>query len=335
VEEPPPYDRGGTSIENKAIVPSQMGPADEVCEENHALVQDIGTMDQDPGLGRGTESESSLIEVPLVALQAWEEPLSDDDTYEFVRRADAADRSASHENQHSLPADQGVSQVEVDSVGERTRASATFTENEVNFLKLSKIVLDFRLSSACTDKLLSWMDSCRNTMLPSCAKTFWRSCNRLCAKEQEILTTHAVLSPGIQGYSEAKFFYSNPREAIIRLLLNTRVTFENELLLEFDNAAHMEGKLSEINTGEWWKRKEVEVRMKFGSSTKLLPVILCTDGSRVSTKKSVKPVYLSLGVHKHQRDKAVNLKVSRCFHYFPQVDSCRQQCFRVLTFVDS
>lgn len=307
VENPPPYDGERLLTENDVT------SHPEVFEEN----QDYTTIVQDSSLRQGAERE---IEVSLTEVQPWEEVCSDDETYEFVRRSYEANQDppregCGHVEERADIADQDVSLEEGGHAGERLRLRTSFSKDEVSFLEFAKILLDFRLSSACTDKLLSWIESSRSTTLPSCAKTFWRSCDRLCAKEQQILTTHAVLSPGISGYSETKFFYSNPREAIIRLLLNTRVTFENELLLEFDNLAHIEGRISEINTGEWYKRKEAEIRIKFGSSTKLLPVILSTDGSRVSSKKSVKPVYLSLGVHKYRH--RTNVMARECIAYMP------------------
>jgi hypothetical protein len=57
------------------------------------------------------------------------------------------------------------------------------------------------------------------------------------------------------------------------------------------------------------------VRHQFGDGVRLLPLIFATDGSHVSNRRSVKPIYLSLGVHKlkHRR----NIMARECIGYIP------------------
>jgi hypothetical protein len=317
VDDPPPYERSEDPSANASSEQREHTNSDGSLILHDPLTGSLPITSRVPVEERDQQA-AVLLEEPVALPQLWEEDVtSDDENFELhlVRRAP---HTSSHEVMTSLDeVEEGVPMnmdVDEQSSG-RTRNTTNFSEDEVNFLRLARIMVDFRLSSSCADEILSWIAKFSGTPLPSCAKTFWRSCERLCSKEQEILSTHAVLSPGIPGYSDTKFFYSNPREAVTRLLVNTRVTFENELLLDFDNDSYVSGRISELNTGEWWKRMESDVRAKFGSSTKLLPIILSTDGSRVSSKKSVKPVYLSLGVHKYRH--RTNLMARECIAYMP------------------
>jgi len=124
-----------------------------------------------------------------------------------------------------------------------------------------------------------------------------------------------MVNSGISNFRESTFHYVKTREAVVRLLSNQQVTFEQELLLASNLEADAQSNRGELNSGLWWLRTEAEVRQKFGDSTRLLPIIFSTDSSHVSNKKSVKPVYVSLGVHKlkHRR----SLFARKCVAYIP------------------
>lgn len=324
--QPPPY-------ESHEAVNSTRSVAQDCLEED---LVDANLNEDAQEQFEGHEGVLTIVDEPAVSGQPWDVDASDDDLFEVQVVRHIPQQAPPPDSEENKITDQQVenldqSQCDVNTVenlsagADRHRSVGVFGDDDIKLLKFAELVLCNRLSSGCVDHVLSWMDKCAVSPLPACAKTLWRRVETLCAREQAILTTHAILKSGVPGFSEVKFFYTNPREAIVRLLLNSRVTFEDELLLDFDNIAHAEGRLSELNTGQWWQIAEAEVRSKFGGSTKLLPLIFAVDGSKVSLKKSVKPVYLSLGVHKYKH--RTNVMARECIAFMPG-DSAETQAHK-------
>lgn len=179
----------------------------------------------------------------------------------------------------------------------RQGARAPLTVVQNGLLDFAGIVMRFGMSSQAMQEVIRWMKRAESTAikkLPSKPKHFWVKFDRIFHKrrktEDQVQNVRFETDLG----DEVFFSFVDPRRAITRLLSNTKITNESTLLWEFDPEAYS-GQYAEVNSGDWWKRTETDVRRQYGRHVYLLPIILCADGSPTSLKGSVKPAYLSLG----------------------------------------
>ena len=93
------------------------------------------------------------------------------------------------------------------------------------------------------------------------------------------------------------FKYITARETVLRILSNKQLS--TDLLLDYDSLAAARNEYSELNTGKYWLEALNYARRKTGrGDIRILPVIVSSDDASVDSKKSVKPMYLTLGIHK-------------------------------------
>lgn len=195
---------------------------------------------------------------------------------------------------------------------------------------LASIVMKYQLSSACVNDLLKYViENSRERsgdleQLPETFKSFWKRFDDVLEADASSSVSQATRSKVIdmlwEGYEEVTFHHYCPRESILKILNNPAVTVEQELLLSYDVASAQDCKLTELNSGQWWHNATLHVLKKFQDpDVKLLPIIFSADGSPISQKRSVKPIYLSLGIHrlKYRR----SLQARQCIGYIPNAST--------------
>lgn len=303
---PPAYEEERNEYPN-AVAPeiSSTTQPQEVADE--AKVDDAKSMEHTGQGGSGTRvmAQGSRESEHPVPTFIEESETSDDDAFDV--------ESSLEDNQSEEVEDNQSEEADTDHEG--LSVSKGPGKDDLSQLKLGLLFLKFGVSSKCVDQIFTWMRENESVSLPRSSKTFWRRFDKACQSDLPVIPTYAVINSGVANFRETKFHYVNPREAVVRLLSNRQVSFEQELLLSCDHEANAHGDRGELNSGLWWERTEAEVRRKFGESTRLLPIIFSTDSSHVSNKKSVKPVYLSLGIHKLKHRRSIFAR--ECVAYIP------------------
>jgi hypothetical protein len=194
---------------------------------------------------------------------------------------------------------------------------APLTTTQLGLLDFAATIMRYGVSSQAMQEIIRWMKQAESTTIekiPSKPRNFWTKFDRIFYKRKKVVDNVQVSNFVTELDDHVNFYYVEPRKAITRLLSNKAITNEATLLWEFDPEAYS-GSYAEVNSGEWWKRTEIQVRREHGRHVHLLPLILCADGSPTSLKGSVKPAYLSLG---NLRLKArLRIDSKECLAYIP------------------
>jgi hypothetical protein len=174
---------------------------------------------------------------------------------------------------------------------------SSLSDVQMCLLDIAEIAMRFGMSKQALEEVIRWAKKSSPATiqkLPISARHFWTKFDRIFHKKKKTQDRVQCTNFTTKMGDEVTFVFMDPRTAVKRLLNNRRVTNEATLLRNYSKDGYA-GRRSEVNSGDWWKRTEVEVREKYGRHINLLPLIFCADGSPTSLKGSVKPVYLSIG----------------------------------------
>lgn len=101
--------------------------------------------------------------------------------------------------------------------------------------------------------------------------------------------------PGIK--TSLIFAYESPSSLLMEMLMDPELTRSNSFDLEYEECYTKEGyqMFGAFNSSNWWQFAEHKARSLYGSDVFILPFILFSDKTEVDNKRSVWPIYITLG----------------------------------------